>query len=191
MSAQRQGLLVVEDDPGLTRQLRWSLEKYQPVFAQTREQALNSVRQHSPAVVLQDLGLPPDPNGIKEGMACLRDILALAPDTKIIVATGNGDQTSAVRAIGLGAWDFYQKPLDVDVLDIIIERALRIWTLEQEHKALQRAVNSPLSGLIASSQNMLKVVRLVEKIRADPCHHHHSRRNRHRQRGHRPCAART
>lgn len=164
MSTERQSLLVVEDDPGLTRQLRWSLEKYEPVFAETREQARNLVRQHNPAVVLQDLGLPPDPNGVEEGMGCLQDILALAPDTKIIVATGNGDQTSAVRAIGLGAWDFYQKPLDVDVLDIIIERALRIWTLEQEHKALQQSANSPLSGLVASSQNMLKVVRLTEKV---------------------------
>ena len=164
MSTERQGLLVVEDDPGLTRQLRWSLEKYSPVFAETREQALAMVRQHNPAVVLQDLGLPPDANGIEEGMACLQDILAVAPDTKIIVATGNGDQSSAVRAVGLGAWDFYQKPLDVDVLDIIIDRALRIWKLEQEHQALQQSASSPLGGLVASSQNMFKVIRLVEKV---------------------------
>lgn len=164
MKSDRPSLLVVEDDPGLVRQLRWALEKYNPQYAGTRKEALDLVRASSPPVVLQDLGLPPDPNGIEEGMATLRDILALAPDTKVIVVTGNGDQSSAVRAVGLGAWDFYPKPLDMNILEIIIDRALRIWSLEQEHAALQTKIGSPLDGLIASSQNMLKIVRLIEKV---------------------------
>ncbi|APZ42977.1 PEP-CTERM-box response regulator transcription factor [Acidihalobacter ferrooxydans] len=164
MKNERQPLLIVEDDPGLTRQLRWSLEKYDPVFAADREEALKQVRQHQPSVVLQDLGLPPDPNGTAEGMACMQDILRLAPDTKIIVVTGNGDQSSAVRAIGLGAWDFYAKPPDLDVLEVIIDRAQHIWELEQEHKALQRRDVSPLADIIAASRNMLAVLRQVEKV---------------------------
>ncbi len=164
MKNEHRPLLIVEDDPGLARQLRWSLEKYQPVFASDREEALALVRKHRPAVVLQDLGLPPDTNGTDEGMACLQEILRLAPDTKVIVVTGNGDQSSAVRAIGLGAWDFHAKPLDLDVLGILIERAQRIWALEQEHRALQQTAASPLSGIIAASQNMLAVLRQVEKV---------------------------
>lgn len=164
MNPDSQGLLVVEDDPGLTRQLRWSLEKYAPHFADTRQSALTQLRLHRPSVVLQDLGLPPDANGIEEGMTTLQEILAYAPDTKVIVVTGNGDQSSAVRAIGLGAWDFYQKPLDIDILNIIIDRAKHIWSLEHEYKSLNKSSKSALAGLIASSQNMLGIVRLIEKV---------------------------
>lgn len=164
MKTDRPCLLVVEDDTGLVRQLRWALEKYDAHFAETRKDALDLIRACNPPVVLQDLGLPPDPNGIEEGMATLTDILALAPETKVIVATGNGDQSSAIRAVGLGAWDFYPKPLDMSILEIIIDRAFNVSSLEQEHKAQQLRAESPLDGLIASSQNMLKIVRLIEKV---------------------------
>lgn len=164
MKADRPSLLVVEDDPGLIRQLRWALDKYDARFAGTRKEAIELLRQCYAPVVLQDLGLPPDPNGVEEGMATVRDILAIDPDTKVIVATGNGDQTSAVRAVGLGAWDFYPKPLDMNILEIIIDRAFNVWNLEQEHKSQQLRAQSPLDGLIASSQNMLKVIRLIERV---------------------------
>ena len=144
--------------------MRWSLEEYAPVFAETRERALAALKTHAPAVVLQDLGLPPDPTGVEEGMRCLQDMLAQAPETKIIVATGNGDAGSGVRATGLGAWDFYQKPLDLAILRIILDRAFRIWRLEREYRALQQTAQSPLAGFIATSRNMLDIVRLTEKV---------------------------
>ncbi|AOV16840.1 PEP-CTERM-box response regulator transcription factor [Acidihalobacter aeolianus] len=164
MKSDRPSLLVVEDDAGLIRQLRWALEKYDTYFAGTRKEALDQMRAHATPVVLQDLGLPPDPNGTEEGMATLRDLLSLEQDTKIIVVTGNGDQNSAVRAVGLGAWDFYPKPLDMNILEIIIDRAFNVWNLEQENKAQQLRSTSPLDGLIASSQNMLKIIRLIERV---------------------------
>ena len=164
MSAQK--LLVVEDDPGLQRQLKWCFENYEVITAEDRAGALAQLRRHEPMVVLQDLGLPPDPDGTAEGMSTLSEILALAPDTKVIVITGNGDESSAVKAVGLGAYDFYQKPLDTDTLNLIVSRAFHIAALEKQNRELLRGRESPLQGLITGSQQMLKVCRLVEKVAA-------------------------
>jgi two-component system NtrC family response regulator len=164
VSAQK--LLIVEDDPGLQRQLKWCFENYEVITAEDRAGALAQLRRHEPRVVLQDLGLPPDPDGTAEGMSTLSEVLALAPDTKVIVITGNGDESSAVKAVGLGAYDFYQKPLDTDTLNLIVSRAFHIAALEKQNRELLRGGESPLQGLITGSQQMLKVCRLVEKVAA-------------------------
>ncbi|MCP1677164.1 two-component system NtrC family response regulator [Natronocella acetinitrilica] len=162
MSAEK--LLIVEDDPGLQKQLKWCFENYEVITAEDRESALAQVRRHEPMVVLQDLGLPPDPDGIDEGMATLSEILSAAPGTKVIVVTGNGDETSAVKAVGLGAYDFYQKPVDTDVLNLIVSRAFHVAHLERQNRELNRAQQSPMDGLITGSQRMLKVTRLIGKV---------------------------
>ena len=162
MSAEK--LLIVEDDPGLQKQLRWSFDNYEVLAAEDRESALTQLRRHEPMVVLQDLGLPPDPDGTSEGMATLSEILSAAPHTKVVVVTGNGDDSSAVRAVGLGAYDFYQKPVDTDTLNLIVSRAFHIADLERRNRELMRAQQSALDGLITGSQRMLKVCRLVEKV---------------------------
>src|SRR5688572_18815258 len=109
-------LLVVEDDEGLQRQLKWAYDGYRVVTAATRAQALDMVRLHEPAVITLDLGLPPDPDGTSEGFATLSEIIALKPDAKVIVASGHGARESALKAIALGAYDFYAKPVDIDQL---------------------------------------------------------------------------
>ena len=162
MSAEK--LLIVEDDPGLQRQLKWCFENYEVITAEDREGAMAQVRRHEPMVVLQDLGLPPDPDGIDEGMSTLKDILGVAPHTKVIVVTGNGDESSAVKAVGSGAYDFYQKPVDTDTLNLIVARAFHVAHLERENRALMRSQQSSLEGLITGSQAMLKVCRLIEKV---------------------------
>lgn len=106
MSEVRPVLLVVEDDLALQRQLRWAYEGYEIVTAATRAEAIDALRLHEPAVVTLDLGLSPDPDGTSEGFATLAEMLALKPDTKIIVASGHGARASALDAIALGAWDF-------------------------------------------------------------------------------------
>ncbi|MCK6370510.1 MAG: PEP-CTERM-box response regulator transcription factor [Gammaproteobacteria bacterium] len=165
MSDQRRCLLVVEDDKGLQGQLRWCFEDYEVVFSEDRESALVAVRRHEPAVVLQDLGLPPDAEGVTEGFATLEQILQLAPATKVIVVTGHGDQENAVKAVGLGAYDFYQKPVDTDVLQLIVRRAYQIHDLEQENERLLREKSaSPLDGIVAASEKMLQVCRVIEKV---------------------------
>src|SRR5262249_22173148 len=73
----RRKLLVVEDDPGIQSQLRWCFEDYDVLAATDRAAAINELRRHEPAVVLQDLGLPPDEDGVEEGFATLREILSL------------------------------------------------------------------------------------------------------------------
>lgn len=158
-------LLIVEDDPGIQSQLRWCFDGYDVITADDRTSAITELRRHEPPVVLQDLGLPPDDDGVDEGFAALREILTLSPETKVVVVTGHGDQSNAVKAVGLGAYDFYQKPVDVDVLQLIVDRAFHIFELEAENRRLAQAgAESPLAGIIAASDAMLKVCRMVEKV---------------------------
>jgi two-component system NtrC family response regulator len=161
----RPRLLVVEDDPGLQKQLKWSFDEYEVIVAGDREEALAQIRRFEPPVVLQDLGLPPDAEGVTEGFRTLKEILSLAPYTRLIVITGNADRDNAMRAVSLGAYDFYQKPLDPDVLRLIVGRALRLHTLEaQNRQLLEGQMRSPFEGLIATDEAMLKVCRMIEKV---------------------------
>jgi two-component system NtrC family response regulator len=158
-------LLIVEDDPGLRSQLRWSFHQYKLQTAEDRESAMAAVKKHEPAVVTLDLGLPPDPGGTSEGFATMNDILSFAPQTKIIVLTGNDDTANAVQAVGQGAYDFYQKPVDPDILSIVVERAFRLHALEEENRKLARMHYSyPLKGVIAASPQMHEVCRMVERL---------------------------
>jgi two-component system, NtrC family, response regulator len=158
-------LLVVEDDLGLQRQIKWCFEGYEVVTADSREAAIAAVRRFEPTVVLQDLGLPPDPAGVGEGLQSLREILTLAPFTKVIVMTGNGEKDSAVKAIGLGAWDFYQKPVDSEVLRLIVERAFHVAALEAEHRQLREGRGGePIEGIVAASEEMITLCRKIEKV---------------------------
>ncbi|MGK2953084.1 MAG: PEP-CTERM-box response regulator transcription factor [Thiobacillus sp.] len=165
MSDAKQKILLVEDDPGLQKQLKWSLGDYELVIAADRDSAIAQLRRHEPAVVLLDLGLPPDADGATEGLATLQQILSLAPSTKVIVVTGNLDRSNAVKAIHLGAYDFFQKPFDPDVLALMIARALHVNALEIENRQLAaRQHGSALQGLLTSSEPMLKICRTVEKV---------------------------
>jgi two-component system NtrC family response regulator len=158
-------LLIVEDDPGIQSQLRGCFDDYEVIAATDRAGAISELRRHEPAVVLQDLGLPPDDGGVEEGFATLREILNLAPFTKVVVVTGHGDQNNAVKAVGLGAYDFYQKPVDVDTLQLIVQRAYQIHALEAENRRLAEGLgSSPLDGVIAASEAMQKVCRIIEKV---------------------------
>ena len=163
--AKKETLLVVEDDQGIQSQLKWSFDGYDVVIAGDRDEALTQLRRYEPKVVTLDMGLPPDPGGTSEGLAILEQILELSPNTKVIVVTGNDDREAAVKAIGMGAYDFYLKPIDADILGLIVNRAYRVRELEDENKRLANSKGgSPLSGLIASSPQMLKICRTVEKV---------------------------
>ncbi|NJR79223.1 PEP-CTERM-box response regulator transcription factor [Sphingomonas corticis] len=159
-------LLIVEDDPGLQRQLRWAYEGYEVVVAGDRAEALDAMRAHEPQVVTLDLGLPPDPDGTGEGLATLAEILALKPDCKVIVASGHGARESALAAIAGGAWDFYQKPIDIDQLGLIVARAFHVHALETENRRLatRGGAGEGLGGLVTAAPEMLKVTRTIERV---------------------------
>src|SRR5215471_4791515 len=158
-------LLIVDDDPGLLRQLRWAFSDHKVYLAGTRQEAIDLVGKAPAPVAIVDLGLPPDPDGASEWLAILAEILAIAPATKVIIATGNETREHAVRAIALGAYDFYQKPIDIDVLQLIVARAERIFDLEAENRRLlEAAAVSPIDGIIGNSPEMLRVLRNIEKM---------------------------
>lgn len=159
-------LLIVEDDPGLQSQMRWCFsEDLQVSVASDRDSALTCLRREEPEVVTLDLGLPPDPGGASEGFRLLEDILQLAPMTKIIVVTGREDKENAVKAVGMGAADFYQKPLDADILTFVVNRAFRLAELERENRELAaRGNGANIKGIVASSPQMLAICRTLEKV---------------------------
>ena len=165
--AQLPILLVIEDDEGLQRQLKWAYEGYRVVSALDRGSAIEQLRLHEPVVVTLDLGLPPDPDGTSEGFAALSEILRLKPDTKVIVASGHGARESALHAIALGAYDFYAKPVDIDQLGLIVARAFHLHALEAENRRLEASASeggTVLGSIITASPDMLKVARTVERV---------------------------
>ena len=165
MSDEKRKLLIVDDDTGIQRQLRWSFDDYDVSVAGDRDEAVALFRSEAPAVATVDLGLPPDPDGASEGLATVEAILKLAPDTKVIVVTGNEDHENALKAIALGAYDFYRKPIVSEELGHIIQRGYQLYDLEQENRRLaERAENVALNGLICADPEMLKICRLVEKV---------------------------
>ncbi len=159
-------LLIVEDDEGLQRQLRWAYDDYEVVVAGDRASAVDALRLHEPDVVTLDLGLPPDPDGVEEGFATLAEILRLKPDTKVIVASGHGARESALRAVASGAYDFYAKPVDIDQLGLIVSRAFHLHAIEVDNARLAQAPDGEtlLGGLISAAPEMLKTVRTVERV---------------------------
>jgi len=159
-------LLIVEDDPGLQSQMRWCFsEDLEVAVASDRDSALAALRREEPEVITLDLGLPPDPGGASEGFNLLEEILRLAPMTKVIVVTGREDKENAVKAVGMGASDFYQKPLDADILTFVVNRAFRLAELERENQELARSGNGTnIKGIVAASPQMLAVCRTLEKV---------------------------
>lgn len=158
-------LLIVEDDPALQKQLRWSFDQYETIAAADRESALALVHRHHPAVVTMDLGLPPDADSVSEGFLLLEQILSAQPDTKVIVLTGQNDRANALRAIGLGAYDFFAKPFEPELLTLTIDRAFRLYELQQENRRLQ-AMQHPtaLGGLLTRDAGMQRICRTIEKV---------------------------
>ena len=167
MNDAKPRLLVIEDDAGLQAQLKWAYEDFDVVIAGNRDQALAALRADEPAVVTLDLGLPPDPDGTSEGFAVLDAIMAMKPDTKVIVASGHGARESALQAIAHGAYDFYQKPVDIDDLGLIVRRAFNLHAIERENRRLAQQVGDErkvLGTLITAAPEMAKVARTIERV---------------------------
>ncbi len=167
MADKKPTLLVVEDDEGLQAQLKWAYDDFEVVIAGDRDSAIAALRSEAPAVVTLDLGLPPDPDGTTEGFAVLDAIMELKPDTKVIVASGHGARESALQAIQRGAYDFYQKPLDIEALGLIVRRAFNLHAIENENRRLVANASEDktvLGRLITGAPEMVKVARTIERV---------------------------
>ncbi|MCS5712059.1 PEP-CTERM-box response regulator transcription factor [Candidatus Berkiella aquae] len=158
-------LLVVEDDEGLREQLKWAFSNYEVITAQDKNEAISKLRRYEPGVVTLDLGLPPDPTGYEEGLNILQEIVSLSPSTKVIMVTGQSDRIVAMQAINSGAYDFYVKPIDPQALNLIIDRAYYLHTLEKEYNQLNTlTLSHSIKGILTSSPIMQKVCRTVQKV---------------------------
>ena len=165
MSDKRQPLLIVEDDPALQKQMKWAFSQYDVVLAEDRASAIAQIRRVEPAVITMDLGLPPAVDEPSEGLKLLEETLSLAPDAKVIVLTGQNDRENALKAIGLGAYDFYAKPFEPDILGLTIERAYRLAELQQENRRLQGLQRrDALAGISTRDPEMLRLCRMIEKV---------------------------
>ena len=167
MSEKRQPLLIVEDDPALQNQMKWAFSQYDIVVADDRASAMAQIRRVEPAVITMDLGLPPAPDEPSQGFKLLQEALSFAPDAKVIVLTGQNDRENALKAIGLGAYDFFAKPFEPDILGLTIERAYRLAELQQENRRLQNLQRSDvLTGITTRDPETLRLCRTIEKVTA-------------------------
>ncbi|MEW6215356.1 MAG: PEP-CTERM-box response regulator transcription factor [Nitrospirota bacterium] len=162
-------LLIIEDNNDVVAQLKWGLSKdYRILTAGDRETAISLIRKERPGVVALDLGLPPDPDGTEEGFTCLKDIIEEAPHIKVIVITGNNERESAHRAVNMGAYDFYQKPIEMSELKVILKRAFYLYRIEQENRRLQDVLNKGdiFEGMIGICPEMQEVFATIRKVAA-------------------------
>jgi two-component system, NtrC family, response regulator len=156
-------LLIVDDDKGIQKQLKWSLSDYDVVLAGDRESAVAAVRRFEPKVITLDLGLPPDEANASEGLAALQEILTISPHSKVIVITGNDDRTNALAAISAGAYDFYQKPIENDVINVIVARAFSVAVIEEENRKMRSVAGSDI-GIIGNSDSIERLRMMVKRI---------------------------
>src|SRR5512136_302441 len=163
-AAPRRTLLVIEDDPALQTQMKWAFDAWDVAVASDREEAIAQVRRLEPAVVTLDLGLPPEAGNVTEGFRALENILELAPDTKVIVVTGQHDSANARRAVALGAYDFFAKPFDVATVSLIIDRAFRMRDLQVENRRLLAAQAEAGGAIVTGAPEMQAVCRMIEKV---------------------------
>lgn len=165
MESLEKTILIIEDDEGLQSQLKWHFDDFDTtiVTASNVQEALTAVRHYQPSIIIQDLGLPPDPEGVTEGFRCIQEILNLAPMSKIIVLTGKNEHQNALKSIQCGAYDFYYKPVDTDTLDHVVQRAFKIAQLEFEN-AQTETTSEPIKGVVTANTDMKRICRMVEKI---------------------------
>lgn len=158
-------LLIVDDDEEIRTQMKWGLtEEYDIVLAEDRPTALELLSEHRPQVVLLDLGLPPRPAEPVEGLAALSEILSRDSMTKVIIVSGQGEKANAMQAIGAGAYDFLTKPVELDMVKLLLRRAFHIAGLEREYRQIQQQQGETFEGMMGTSPAMQSVFNSIRKV---------------------------
>ncbi len=164
---EKDKILIIEDEEDIATQLKWALSKdYDVVVAHDSGSAHEKLKKERPGVITLDLGLPPKPCEAEVGLRLLEDIMKTDPLTKIVVITGNTDKDNALKAIQMGAYDYYCKPISIDELKVILRRAFHIQRIEQENIELRKEVleDGHLENLIGTSPNMRDIFSMVTKV---------------------------
>jgi two-component system NtrC family response regulator len=166
MSDPKPKLLIVDDDENIRAQMKWALlEDYEVFQAQDRPSATELLSREQIPLVCLDLGLPPHPAGVQEGFAALEEILQIDPLARVVVVTGQGDRSNALLAVARGAVDFFSKPIETEVLKIVLARARQLYQLEQENRSLRSAIlHQDFAGMLGTSPQMLEVFTMVRKV---------------------------
>ncbi len=161
-------ILVVDDDSDIRQQLKWGLgDGYTVLMAGDVNEAINLFKKFQPGVVLLDLGLPPHEHTSEEGFRGLAEMLELNPHAKIIMLTGNSERENALKALQLGAYDFYPKPPVLSELNIIIGRAFHLANIEEQNRDLQRSIelnSKGFTGIIGQCPAMQAVFATIKKV---------------------------
>ncbi len=160
-------LLIIEDENSVAKQLRWGLDKeYDITAVSDADQARPLLASSVFPVATLDLGLPPYSDTPQQGFELLEEIASIAPQTRVIVITGNAEEENAVKAIALGAADFCAKPIDLKLLKIILSRTFKIYELEEANRRLQRQTiqSGSLCGMIGVSPIMEDLFKRIKHI---------------------------
>jgi len=162
------GILIIDDDDEVRTQMKWALRQhYDVLLAEDRQSALKQLKEHRPAVVSLDLGLPPSPGDTREGFAALADLLHSDPSLKVIVITGQGEKSNGVQAIAQGAYDFFCKPVRAEELRIVLARALKVAELQREHREMLESDQADsFEGILGTSRQIKTVFASIRKMAA-------------------------
>ncbi|MBN1608820.1 MAG: sigma 54-interacting transcriptional regulator, partial [Polyangiaceae bacterium] len=159
-------LLVVEDDDDMREQMRWALASdYDVCEASDRATAIEQQLREQPPLATLDLGLPPNVDGYEEGFRVLEALLRRAPSTKVVVITGKGDET-APGALERGAFDYLNKPVDLDELKVVLRRALYLHRLERRARETESCYRGGFEGMLGTSAPMQAVFRTIDQVAA-------------------------
>lgn len=163
MTAEGRGsILIVEDDRGMRLFLGEALRKegYALREAETGAASLGLISAERPDVILLDVRLPD-----VDGLDLLRRVRAAAPDTLIVVMTAYGSRQMAHRAVEEGAYDYFEKPVDLADLRVVVRRAIERARLAREVRDLrEQSASAEVPGMIGRSAGMLKTAGLVRLV---------------------------
>ena len=157
-------ILIVEDNEVARRQLQQLLQsdlKLQVDATGDGQKALQDLTEHNYSIVITDLRMPR-----LDGMELIREVQQRRLPVTIIVTTGHGSIDEAVQAIRLGAYDFLTKPIDIDHLRLVLQRALRERTLQDEVVYLREQLKSRYSfhNILSKNPHMHAVFELISNV---------------------------
>ncbi len=162
----KEKILIVDDEEGIRSQMKWALaDEYDVSEADGADTALELALAQRPMVVLQDISLTAREDAA-EGLDLIEHYLEMNSFCKVIMVTGHGDMANALLANRRGAYDFFSKPVDLDMLKIVIGRAINTAKLEQKNKKLisELARLKSFQHIIGDSPKMQEVYNLIKTV---------------------------